>query len=165
MNASTPFRLVVPRFLWEEMIQHALNERPLECCGLLAGVVDEIERIGQVCQRYALVNALASPVRFESDPKSMLLAVKDMRRRDIDVLAVYHSHPTSDPIPSITDLKQNYSPKVVNLIIGLAGEVPQVRAWWLDTHGAREASFEILSEGEPSEPPTDASSITNDRRS
>ena len=32
------FRLLAPQSVLEEMIAQALAERPLECCGLLAGV-------------------------------------------------------------------------------------------------------------------------------
>src|SRR5438067_13873196 len=100
-----PFRLLhIPGPLFEGMIEQARAEQPNECCGLLAGVT--AGEAGQVRCRYPLVNAAASPALFESDPRSTFDADRDMRRRGLEVLAVYHSHPTSAPVPSRTDLER-----------------------------------------------------------
>jgi len=74
----------------------------------------------------------------------MFETVREMRRRGIDILAVYHSHPTSAPVPSRTDLERNYSPDVVNLIITLKDGVPLARAWWLTEKDYREADWRLL---------------------
>src|SRR4051794_7121389 len=96
-----PFDLLsIPPALFQGMLDHALGERPCECCGLLAGQVFLGPRtIGQVSERYPLVNARASAVEFESEPRGMFEAVRDIRRRGIDILGIYHSHPTSAPVP------------------------------------------------------------------
>ena len=140
----------MPRRIIEEMLSHAVAEQPLECCGLLAGLVlglrretgnelgDEV-RLAHVVRRYPLVNDVralreshSDPEReFLSEPRSMFEAVRDMRQVGLDILAVYHSHPTSQPVPSQKDLERNYSPDVVNFIISLQTEPPRLRAWWL----------------------------------
>src|SRR5438105_153199 len=51
-----------------------------------------------VVQRYALVNTAASPTEYLSDPRSMFEAVRDMRRLGLEIVAIYHSHPTSAPV-------------------------------------------------------------------
>src|SRR5204863_315325 len=79
----------------------------------------------------ALAEALGSPTRFESEPRSLFQAHRDMRQRGLEVLAVYHSHPSSAPVPSKTDLERNWSEDVVNLIVSLVTDPPTVRAWWL----------------------------------
>ena len=146
---STPFRLLIPRNLYERMVAQAAAELPNECCGLLAGRVvaegaagSEV-RIGRVRACYPLVNAAASPVEYESEPKSMFAAVRAMEQSGLDVLAVYHSHPTSEPMPSRKDRERNYSEEVVNLIISLSGPEPRVRAWWLTAQGQREADWAV----------------------
>lgn len=73
----------------------------------------------------------------------MLAAHKTMRATGTEVLAVYHSHPTSDPIPSRRDRERNYSEQIVNLIVGLKGAVPEVRTWWLTADDAGEAEYVI----------------------
>ena len=89
------------------------------------------------------VNAAASPVLYESDHRSIKDAYLDMDRRQLEFLAVYHSHPTSMPVPSKTDLERNVSEEVINLIVSLAVEPPLVRGWWLTETAYREAEWEV----------------------
>jgi proteasome lid subunit RPN8/RPN11 len=152
---STPFRLLLPQELYAAMVSQAVAELPNECCGLLAGQLvpargsasqgEERSLIGHVVQRYPLVNAAASPREYLSDPHSMFAAVRDMRRRDIDILAVYHSHPTSEPVPSQTDLERNWWPGVISLIVSLKRAEPAVRAWWLMADSYHEAEWECVA--------------------
>jgi proteasome lid subunit RPN8/RPN11 len=127
------------------MLWHALAESPLECCGLLAGVI-RADGVGEVRLRYPLVNAAASPIEFESEPRSLFSADKDIRRQGLNVLAVYHSHPTSEPVPSRKDLARSWGPSVVNLIISLMSAPPTVRGWWLTAEDYREAEWIIREE-------------------
>jgi proteasome lid subunit RPN8/RPN11 len=136
---STAFRLQVPRRLYEEMIAQAVAELPNECCGLLAGTPE-----GRVTHRYALVNAAASPVEYLSEPRSMFEAVRAMRSHGIDIVAVYHSHPSSEALPSRTDKERTYSPEIVNLIISLKSDVSDVRGWLLNESDAREVEWDIV---------------------
>jgi proteasome lid subunit RPN8/RPN11 len=124
------------------MLWHARAEAPRECCGLLAGVI-RADGTGEARLRYPLLNALASPVEFESEPVSLFSAWNDIRRQRLDVLAIYHSHPTSEPVPSRTDLARNWSPDVVNLILGLTTIPPTVRAWWLTANDYRPAEWQV----------------------
>jgi|SRR5262245_14088527 len=124
------------------MLEQARTELPNECCGLLAGRIEN--GIGRVAMRYPLVNETASPREYNAEPRSMLAAFKDMRARGLFELAIYHSHPTSAPIPSKTDRERNYSTEVMNLIIGLTGVESLVRGWWLTEADFVEASWEII---------------------
>jgi proteasome lid subunit RPN8/RPN11 len=135
---STPVPLRLPRPIYEAMLAQAKSELPNECVGLLAGCPGS-----PVVSHYPLRNALASPMEYESEARSMFDAVRDMRQKGIEIVAIYHSHPTSAPIPSRTDLQRNYSPDVVNLIISLQGPEPVMRGWWLTKTGYREAAWEI----------------------
>jgi proteasome lid subunit RPN8/RPN11 len=132
------------------MVAQARVEYPLECCGFLAGIIAE-DGIGLVRERYPLVNARASPTEFFSEPDSLFGPHKDMRRRGFEVLAVYHSHPHSAPVPSRKDLEdsaQSYGATVVNLIISLASEPPLVRGWWLEGDSFSEAPWEVVAPGQ-----------------
>jgi proteasome lid subunit RPN8/RPN11 len=142
---STSFRLVVPRPLYEEMLDQARAELPNECCGILAGKIVALgdQHIGQVARRYPLVNALASPVEYNADVKGLFQAERDMRALKIDTLAIYHSHPTTHPVPSKTDRERLYSEQIMCMIISLQSAEPVVRAWWLTPASHREAEWEL----------------------
>jgi proteasome lid subunit RPN8/RPN11 len=121
------------------MLAQAEAELPNECCGLLAGrIVGDDE--GRVEERYPLFNKLASPVEFFADGPDLFGAHQEMRRRGIDVLAVYHSHPSSDPIPSRKDLERNWL-EVLCVIVSLTARPPLVRAWWLGESDYQEADW------------------------
>ena len=142
---STPFQLIVPRLIYDEMIAQARSELPNECCGILAGRPDAEVSLPfiTVVRRYALINSAASPTEYLSDARSMFEAVRDMRRLGLEIVAVYHSHPTSPPVPSRTDLKRNYSSDVMNFIISLQDRYAQMRGWWLEQNSFREADWRL----------------------
>jgi proteasome lid subunit RPN8/RPN11 len=140
--ADRPFsRLIVDGRIIVAMVEQARAEAPLECCGLLAGRV--VDDAGRVEMRYPLVNEAASPVEFVSNARSMFDATRDIDRRALKVLAVYHSHPGSQAVPSKTDLERNYSPDVVNIIVSLQVEPPDVKAWWLREKEYSPADLEL----------------------
>lgn len=143
---STSFRLLLSRQLYTEVLTQAQAELPNECCGLLVGHVEATAEgsAGRVLRRYPLVNASASPREFESEPRSMLAADKDMRKEGWQVLAIYHSHPSSPPVPSRTDVERNYYPDVMTLIVSLLALVPEMGAWWLEANGYRPGEVIVL---------------------
>ena len=136
------FCLQIPESIFAEMVAQAQATLPEECVGLLAGT-----REGLVTHHFPLVNALAHPCRFESEPRSMFLAEKIRRQEGLEILAVYHSHPTSPPVPSRHDLSGHYSPDVQSVIISFMDTVPEVRSYWLKDDGY-EAAFWRLGPSE-----------------
>lgn len=123
-------KLQIPRATYEGMLAHAIAECPNECVGMLVGQPEST-----VVDHYPLVNALASPTRFISEPKSQLAVERACRERGLQILAVYHSHPTSLPVPSRVDLdpEVNYwlGTEVLSVIISLMDLEPVVRAYRL----------------------------------
>jgi proteasome lid subunit RPN8/RPN11 len=143
--ASAPFfrrrPLRIPAPLYADMIAHARAELPNECVGLLAGRPD-----GTVVQRYPLVNELADPCRFASEPYSMFRAEKQRRADGLEFLAVYHSHPSTPAVPSKYDLAQHYSEEAVCVIVSLAQPQAEVKGYWL-RDGSYEPAEVIVGEG------------------
>jgi [CysO sulfur-carrier protein]-S-L-cysteine hydrolase len=84
---------VIPAEIRAELVAHAADEAPNECCGLI------VLRDG-VAERYVRgVNALASPYRYELEIDPAVWFLEDEGCE----LAVFHSHPETAPIPSRTD--------------------------------------------------------------
>ena len=143
---STPFHLILERSFYRAMILHAQAEHPNECCGLLGGFLTADGASGgiaRVTRRFPLVNALASPIEYDAEPKGLLQASRVMREAGIDMLAIYHSHPTSPPIPSRKDISRNMGMDVTHFIISLQSLRPEVKAWRLGEDDFREASWEL----------------------
>lgn len=142
--ASTRPRLMLPASVLNAVMGHALRELPNECCGLLAGVHSPDGAELQVSREFSLRNVADDPrTEFLSEPRDMFEAVRAMHAGELEVLAVYHSHPTSEPVPSRKDVERSYGESVVALIVGLANEPPLVRGWWLTENGASEAEWEL----------------------
>jgi proteasome lid subunit RPN8/RPN11 len=108
----------VPKGIRDELHAHAAEEAPNECCGLL------VFKDG-VAERYVRGrNKLASPYRYELDISPDVWFLEDEGYE----LAVFHSHPETEPIPSRTDreLAGLWSGRPF-LIYGL--KLEQLRAW------------------------------------
>jgi [CysO sulfur-carrier protein]-S-L-cysteine hydrolase len=110
--------VVVPPAIRAELAAHAREEAPNECCGVI------VLKDG-VAERYVRGrNALASPYRYELeiDPEVWFLEDEGYE------LAVFHSHPETEPRPSRTDREHAglWSGKPF-LIYGLA--LDSLRAW------------------------------------
>lgn len=136
-------RLTLPPPLRQQMIDHALAERPNECCGIVAGRIDGGVRHAE--RLFPLVNELASPTRYLSEPRSILSASKDIDRLGLTWVAVYHSHPTSPPIPSATDLANNFlGDEMIHVIVTLTTDPPTLRGWRLF-----ESRFEEVTVDQP----------------
>lgn len=118
--------LIIPREHHDAMVAHCQAEAPLECCGLLGGVKPLVSSI------HPLRNELQSETRYTADGRELIAAVQALRARGAAILAIYHSHPSSSPLPSRTDLRENHYGDVPRIIVSLLGETPEVRIWRLD---------------------------------
>ncbi len=125
--------LEIPPGVLADMIAHCRREAPRECCGLLGGVPPRVSSF------HPLRNAAPSAeTRYDADPRDLIDAVVDLRRRDAEILAIYHSHPRWEAVPSRTDLEENHYGAVPRIIVSLLSEPPDVRVWRLDRDDYRE---------------------------
>jgi proteasome lid subunit RPN8/RPN11 len=118
----------IARGMIDEMVAHAREDLPNECCGLIGGDGEEAKTL------YRARNAFASPFSYRVDPGDQYRIIeKEMREAGEELLAIYHSHTKSAAYPSQTDLNEAASwPEQVYLIVSLADpEAPDVKAFWL----------------------------------
>lgn len=140
--------LEIPAGLVEAMIAHCLRESPRECCGLLGG------RPPRVSSFHPLRNvAAAAETRYDADSRDLIDAVVDLRRRDAEILAIYHSHPRWEAVPSRTDLEQNHYGAVPRIIVSLLAEPPVVRVWRLGRDDFQELSWVETTDEPLHDPP------------
>jgi len=117
----------IAQALIDEMVAHAREDLPNECCGMVGGADGEASVVTPV------VNAAASPLRFEMDPQGQYNALKAIEDVGQELLAIYHSHTKSAAYPSQTDVNQAVNwPDAIYLIVSLQDfEAPDVKAYWL----------------------------------
>ncbi len=119
--ASTPMR--IPRQLYAEMVAHAQAEAPNECVGMVA------TRNGDAVELHRAENAARSPLRYEIDGAEQYRIQMAIDDAGLDLGAIYHSHTRSAPYPSQTDINLAFYPEALYIIVGLAGDEPEVRAY------------------------------------
>lgn len=125
-SPSRPFgpgKLHIPETLYRRMINHCYEEKPLEACGLLVGMG------GHTLSAYATDNQHRSPIVYKVDERQLLEALESIQNEKHGLIAIYHSHVKSPPVPSRTDIEQAYWPEVYYVIVSLAHRRPEVRAW------------------------------------
>jgi proteasome lid subunit RPN8/RPN11 len=136
--------LIIPAEIHDLMVAHCLREAPRECCGILGGVRP------RVASFHPLRNVAAQgETRYDADTKDLIAAVTELRSRNAEILAIYHSHPRWAPIPSATDLRENHYGDVPRIIVSLLGDEPEVRIWRLDPDSYAELPWRL----EPAPPP------------
>jgi len=127
-----------------EIISHARETSPHECCGLIGGNDARTQTV------YPLRNVAADPlVTYEAAPEELFAAQRAMREGGQQLLAIYHSHPRSkDPQPSETDIRLAYYPSAVYFIVGLGDEEPCLRAFRISEREGRweRAEYQVVAE-------------------
>jgi len=130
----------IAQSLIDEMVAHAREDLPNECCGMLGG------SDGKATSVIRVKNSAASPLRFEMDPQGQYDALKAIEDGGGGLLAIYHSHTKSAAYPSQTDVNQAVNwPDAIYVIVSLEDpENPDVKAYWLKD--LRIADAELLVE-------------------
>jgi [CysO sulfur-carrier protein]-S-L-cysteine hydrolase len=117
----------IARELYDEIVAHAREEAPNECCGMIGSTN------GDAVAVYRAVNAEASPLRFRIDPEEQFELHTKIEGAGQDMGAIYHSHTRTEPRPSQTDI--NFAklwPGVLWIIVGLAGDEADVKTWAIE---------------------------------
>jgi len=105
--------IILAKDIAEEMVQHAREEYPRECCGMLAGkdtAITKFFKIKNIAQRMD---------EYELDPLEQVNAFEEIDRLSLKLLGVYHSHPNHPCYPSGLDINQAFYPDTFFLIISL----------------------------------------------
>jgi proteasome lid subunit RPN8/RPN11 len=129
----------IAQSLIDEMVAHAREELPNECCGLVGGVNGEATEVIRV------ENAAASPLRYEMEPKAQYDAYRAIEDQGHELLAIYHSHTKSAAYPSQTDVNQAIAwPDQIYLIVSLEDpEAPDVKGYLLKDLRIADAEISI----------------------
>jgi len=117
-------RLRLPDSIREEIIAHARDHAPRECCGVIAG------KNGEITQLYRLTNLEQSVNRYLIDDEEFYRVYWEIENRGEELLSVYHSHPVTVAYPSKTDVEFAFWPQAIYLICSLQFEdAPVIRGF------------------------------------
>ena len=111
--------------IFDQIVAHAVEERPNECCGLLIGTEEIVE------DAVRARNVRRSPTRFQVEPADHFAALRRARTSGREVIGAYHSHPNGPSGPSDTDRARLTDPSMFHIIVSLAHGTRTVRAFRL----------------------------------
>ncbi|MHC4075326.1 MAG: M67 family metallopeptidase [Planctomycetota bacterium] len=132
-------KLEIPNNIFRQMLQQAEIQAPIEACGILAGKDDRAEKF------YKMTNLDQSGDHFMMEPKEQFAIVKDIRSANLEMLAIYHSHPESPARPSEEDIQLALTPGVIYVIVSLQNaNAPVLKGFLIEDGNAAEVPVSIM---------------------
>jgi proteasome lid subunit RPN8/RPN11 len=116
----------IPTEVYEQLLAHAREDAPNECCGLIGG------QDGVARTVYRAHNAEASPLRYNLDPQDQFRIMTTMEEKGEELSAIYHSHTASPAYPSQTDINLAAYPDAIYLIVSLANGEKDLRGFRIE---------------------------------
>lgn len=133
-------QLLISQRLLRHVIEHCLEEKPYEACGILTGKGE------LVLTAWGAENARRSPTAFEVEMDHQSLALTGAAGRGESLLAIYHSHPTATAYPSGSDIRLAvHWPEALRVIISLAGRVSH-RAFLIQEGAVTEVPIRVVDD-------------------
>ena len=128
----------IPVQIIDELFDHARQGLPEEVCGYLAGTDS------QVVEHFRLTNIDHSNEHFSFDPKEQFQVVREARKAGLEILANYHSHPETPARPSLEDIRLAYDPNISYVIVSLAAEIPDIKAFRIKNGEVKKEEIQII---------------------
>jgi len=121
----------------QKMLAHVESQLPLEACGLLAGRDSKVETVLEV------TNQARSSLRFTMDPIEQLNAFEWIDSNDMELIGIFHSHPTGPETVSPTDITEA-AYAVVYVILARSNDTWHTRGFWIENGKFSEVPLQIL---------------------
>ena len=132
---------------WKLMVQHARDTYPNECCGAMLGKTEDGAKVVRVGVPLQNAHDGSQADRYVLRNEDLLAADAEARKRGLDLIGIYHSHPDCDAYFSETDLK-NSCPWYSFVVISIKqGDFDHANSWLPDPDQTK-AEKEELDYGE-----------------
>jgi len=119
-----------------EIIDYLNEHLPFEACGLLAGKSSSVEKI------LFVQNQAQSPVRFVMDPTEQLKAFDWIESHEMELLGIFHSHPSGPETVSATDIAEA-TYEVVHVVCSKANNEWKLRGFWIEDKKFEEVTLQL----------------------
>ncbi len=129
----------------EQLITQARRDAPNETWGMIGG------KDGRALKIFPMTNSHATPqTRYVADPLELLRVVREIEEvNGWEILAIYHSHPKTEPYPSATDIGEAHYPDSIYIIISLQNpDQAKMRGYQIVEGKVTEITIEIEDEDE-----------------
>jgi proteasome lid subunit RPN8/RPN11 len=120
-----------------EMVAQVKEEAPYEACGVIAG------QEGRAVKLYRTANAEQSATTYRLEPEEQYRIFVEVEEKGWELWGIYHSHPAFPAYPSARDIEQAYFPEALYIIVSLAQEEPEIRAFRIVEGEVREEELVI----------------------
>lgn len=133
----------------EQIIAQAKRDAPNETWGMIGGKEGRAQKI------FPMKNVSPTPVtRYVADPPELLKTVRAIEdENNWDILAIYHTHPVTEPYPSATDIAEAHYPDSVYIIISLKNPaLAKMRGYRIVEGAVTEITIEIEDEDDTHSP-------------
>ncbi len=128
----------ITRELLDQIVDHAREEAPQECCGIVAS------RDGEAVKVYRARNVAPSPkLAYELDGAEQYRIQMEIEDSGMELGAIYHSHPRTEPYPSQTDINLAFYPDAAYVIVGLRDGEPEVRSYSISDGQVTETELSV----------------------
>jgi proteasome lid subunit RPN8/RPN11 len=128
----------IARRLVDEIVAHAHQDLPNECCGMVGG------REGVASTVYRAENAEGSPLRYSICAADQFRLMREIEAAGEELVGIYHSHTKSAAYPSQTDVNLAGWPDAVYLIVSLAEPgAPDLKGFWIRDGEIAEAALVV----------------------
>ena len=126
--------LILPEPVFTKMHTHAASTFPEECCGLLLGVFRDDQKTKSVTEGKPMSNVFQKEERFHRftiDPREFMQADIDAEVRGLEIVGIYHSHPSAPAKPSQYDLSHAW-PALSYVVIEVRdAKATETKSWVL----------------------------------
>ncbi|MDP1545393.1 MAG: M67 family metallopeptidase [Anaerolineales bacterium] len=128
--------LILSKEQLQEMTAYVNSHAPLESCGLLAGRDSQVQKI------FFVQNQAQSPVRYVMDPIEQLQAFEWIESNGMDLLGIFHSHPTGPETVSPTDIAEAAYAVTYVILARVDGEW-RANGFWIESGLVREVALQV----------------------
>jgi proteasome lid subunit RPN8/RPN11 len=136
-------RLFIPGELQDTMLEHVISCLPEEACGMIGGQDDRVQLV------LPAVNELHSPTAFRMAASDLVKHFYQLEEQNLDLIAIYHSHPNGPVVPSDQDLQEFNYPGVYYLIWAPIHGNWQMKGYRLDRKEYQEITLDYLRTAQP----------------